>query len=219
MSDMRTSPQPLQQDSETALSIKSDQHQRDLESDPELAQGLADGGNEPIERTLPPPPAPIVEQPLDIPANMDTLFDAPVDQVPAASYAPVQSPPPAPEPAHAILPAEQGQTLDPIPAAPPSSNYLHADQPMIDAPSSPGKISRERDDEGDEHGPAAKRLKADEETMQPEFKIPEPPVRSPPAEQRVTGQTTPADDVVTIPAVAGDRVEALATGCDADGRR
>jgi bromodomain-containing factor 1 len=201
-SNMRSSPQPLPQDSETALRIKNDKHQQDLENDIELAQGLSAGGSDPIERTLPPQSAPTAEQQPDLASNMDTSIDAPIDQVPAVADAPVPSPPTAPELAHAILPADQPQAPSPTPPVPQTTDYLHVDQPMMDAPPSPGKVSRERDDEDDEHGPAAKRLKAEKEATEPEFKVPAAPVHSPPSEQRVTEQPAPADDVVTIPRLA-----------------
>ncbi len=200
---MRSSPQPRPQDAETALRIKHDRHQQDLANDSELAQGLAAGGNDPITRSLTPQPTPIAaeEQPTTT-TDMDTSFDASPNQAPIIPDAPFPSPPPAPEPAHATLPADQPHALARTPTAPEMSHHLPVDHAMIDAPTSPGKISRERDEEGDEHGPAAKRLKAEEEAAEPEFKVPEAPAHSPPTHLLVTVQGPSTDDTVTAPRLA-----------------
>ena len=203
-SNMRTEPQPLPPDSEAALRIKNDRHEQNLENDSELAQVLSAGGNQPAERSLPPQSSPIAEQPPVVSSDMDTSFDASIHQVPSIADVPAPSLPPAPEPAHATLSAEyiQAPTDTSITAAPQMSDHLHVDQQMMDAPSSSGKVSRERDDDGDERGPATKRLKADEEVVKPEFKVPEAPVRSPSGEQRAPGQAALADDAVTLPRLA-----------------
>jgi bromodomain-containing factor 1 len=199
-SDMRTSPRSIPQDSETALRIKHDKHQEDLANDPELAQGLAADGNAPIGRTHTPEPAPT---PMDYQptaaSNAPISFDVSAQATPAVTNDSIPSAPQAPAPVHAILPADQtsapattGTSLVP--------DHLQVDQPMSDAPPSPGKVSRGRDEEGDDQGPAAKRLKGDEKTEDeagPEFKVPEAPARPSPADQRVTEQRDPDDDKIT----------------------
>jgi bromodomain-containing factor 1 len=203
-SDTRASPQPLPPDSETAVRIEDDQYQQDLASDSELAQGLTVGGNFPAERPSTPHPATATTQELlGSIADTEASFNVPTQQASNLGDAPFPPPPPPPEPAHATLPAEQHEISAPTSAAPETSDQLQADQPMIDAPPSPGKISRERDEEGDEHGPAAKRLKAEDDTVpEPEFKVPEAPVHSPPARQRTTEPAASADDTVTAPRLA-----------------
>ncbi|KAF7507359.1 hypothetical protein GJ744_010676 [Endocarpon pusillum] len=212
-SDMRSSPQPLPQESETAPQIENEKDQQDLANDPELAQGLAAGGNGPIERTNSPQPASIpVEEQNAFTSDMDISFDAaglqPVTMnPPTVTDIALPSPPPPPEPAHATLPADQPLAPAPASAAPESSSHLQVDRPMPDAPPSPGKISRDRDEEDDEAGPAAKRLKS--EVAEPEFKVPEAPVRHSPADQRATEQSPPADDLVT-PARLGHMKKVIA---------
>jgi bromodomain-containing factor 1 len=189
-SNMRSSPQPLPQDSETALRIKNEKHQQDLAKDSELAQALAADGEGLIARTT-------TEEEPAVESTIQTSLDFSTQQTPMITNAPFPSPPPAPKPTHATLPVDQPEQPAPTPAAPDTSNHLRVDQPMIDAPPSPGKISRERDEEGEEQGPAAKRLKAEDDVAEPEFKVPQAPAHSPPADQRETEQPTAADDIIT----------------------
>ena len=187
ISDMRSSPQVLPQDSETALR----RQQQDLAYDSEFTQGLAAGD-------APKPAAVTTEEQSGIVFGIDNSFDASNHYGPptiGASFSPTF---PALEPAHATLSAEQPLAPAPTPEPPDMSARLQVDQPMTDASPSPGKGSRERDDEGDEHGPAAKRLKAEDDLAEPVFKVPEAPARSPPpVDQPATEQAAPADDTIT----------------------
>ena len=200
ISDMRTSPRPLPQDSETALRIKNDKHQKDVANDPELAQGLAAGGNAPIGRmdTPEPLPTPMDYQPTAA-SNPPASLDASARETSTVTDESIPPAPQAPALTHAILPADQALA----PAAPVTSmvsDHLQVDQPMTDAPPSPGKVSRERDEEGDEEGPAAKRLKAQEKVEDEarlEFKVPEAPARPVVADQRINEQLAPEDNIIT----------------------
>lgn len=204
ISNIETEPHSLPQDSETALRIKDDRNQQNLEDEPALVQALSISDNQPAERSPPTYPAPVVEQPPVDGSDMDTSFGPRIHPVPVIAEVTAPSLPPAPEPAHAILRAEhvQAPTVMPANAVSQTSDHPHVDQEMADAPSSPGKISREREDDEDERGPATKRLKAEEEVVKPQFKVPEAPVRSPPAEQRGSGQSALTDDAVTLPRLA-----------------
>lgn len=201
-SDVRTSPQPLPPDSETAVRIKNEKHQQDLATDSELSLGLAAGSNAPIERNLTPQPAPTTTQePPRATSYMDMSCDTSTPEIPTSGNATLPLPPP-PQPQHAALPSEQSPPPAPTPAVPELRDHLHVDQPMVDAPPSPGKISRERDEEDEEDGPAAKRLKAESEPPAPEFKLPEAPAHASHADQQATDRASPADDVVTAPRLA-----------------
>lgn len=206
-SNVRSSPQPLPQNSETALRIKSDRPQPDLAKNREVVQGLAVGGNGLIAPTVTREPAPTLAEERPATLDMGTSLHTYAGHTSAiADAAPFAPPLPAAGPVHVALPAEQPQappsTLAWTPTTPETSTQLQVDQPMVDAPPSPGKVSRERDEEGDEHGPAAKRLKAEDGPAEPEFKVPEAPAHSPPLEQRPTDQAAPADDRVTGPRLA-----------------
>jgi bromodomain-containing factor 1 len=198
-SDVRTSPRPLPQDSEPALRIKNDKHEKELANDPELAQGLAAGGDAPIGRMDSPeaPPASMDYQSTPA-ASAPTSLDASAREAPTITNEIIPPASQAPAQAHSILPADEPM----VPAAPGTSmvsDHLQVDQPMVDAPPSPGKVSRERDEEGDEEGPAAKRLKAQEKAddeARPEFKVPEPPARPLIADKRINEQLAPEDDII-----------------------
>lgn len=203
ISHTRSSPQPLPQDSETALRINNDIDQQDLVNDSELAEGLATGGTGSIGRTFTPQPAPITaeEQPVTA-SDMDTSFDSPAHQATTITTTLLQPLSPGPEPVHAAPSADESLSLAPTAVTPETHDHLQVDQPMIDAPFSPAKVSRERDEEDEEHEPAAKRLKAKNEAVEPEFKVPEAPARSPPVDQQRTGQAGLPEDKVTAPRLA-----------------
>ena len=217
ISDLRTPLQPESLSAENAQQIKDEKEKQDLASDSGLAQSLATGGNDPIERTLssaqpsPPQLAPVDQEPppaLDEDSKMDVSFDAPpVADIPLASP-PAFSPPPPPEPALATLESEQPRDPAPTPALP-SATFtseephdlapvpvlssttlqLQADHQMMDAPSPPTKISRERDEDEEDIVPSAKRTKTEAEVdaADEEFKKPDLP-------QSVQSPATPNGD-------------------------
>ena len=86
----------------------------------------------------------------------------------------------------------------PPPQLPAPLNQPQIDHSMVDAPPSSGKASRERDDD-EEHAPAAKRLKAEDESAEPEFKVPNPPAMSPSGGQSAAGTSSVSEDSVTLP--------------------
>jgi bromodomain-containing factor 1 len=197
-SSTKLSSQTLPQESETAHPTQEDKHQQDLANDPDLAEGIAVDVNGAVERTLTPQPTKTTaSEPIVTTLDMDTSPDAASHQPPPIPEHHLPSPPPAPQPSHAILPAEQPQAPMPTPVAPEVTESLQVDQTMTDAPHYPGKISRERDEEDDDHGPATKRLKAENGSAEPEFKIPDAPAHS-----QLVDPAGTIDDTVTVPRLA-----------------
>lgn len=91
---------------------------------------------------------------------------------------------PAPSPVQDLTDAEPALTTDPaspLPSAPVTSTTTgtmdtSSDQEMKDAPTSPAKVTREREDDEMTDEPAAKRSKTvDDSSPVPEFKVPELP--------------------------------------------
>lgn len=221
VSDLRTSPPSVPMTSEEARDIKSENHQRDLAADSELAEGLSAGGNDPIERpSAPEPPAAEIESAfsaaeiesaipeaasedkMDLSADTTappTTMNADSFNLPPVPTAEVPHHPPVPAPTDAPLEAPIDPA--PTPAVPTPPETLQVDQPMTDAPHSPSKIAREREDEGEDEERAAKRAKPNDdvaaasEATQPEFKVPELPQATPsaPLENGDTAQASTAD--------------------------
>lgn len=124
------------------------------------------------------------------------------------------SPPPAPEPSHATLPAQPSNgtivpSIDAVdttisgeqPADPAPTPAIRQDEEMTDAPAPPVKTVHEREEEdNDNEEPAPKRVKTDEDHSmadQTSFKVPESPAPAAPASGQ-SSQVDP-DDAVTAP--------------------
>ncbi|MCJ1356754.1 MAG: hypothetical protein MMC33_006750 [Icmadophila ericetorum] len=153
-----TKPIILQQ----VVQINEAKQQEDLAKDAELANGIADGTNLPIERHL--------EPASTSPVNDDAMDTS----VPDADTSSHQQPEVPAEPAKSIeLPHHLALTTNIM--RPDLLPSLSPDRIMQDAPRSPGKMAREREDD-EEDAPATKRTKTgDEGSQQPEFKVPEVP--------------------------------------------
>jgi len=166
-SDMRQDADPLPQ--EKVAEIKEEKQKQDLSIDTELAEGMALGGSDPIERTM------ATESPaVGLEDRMDTTNDTEVQQNVSTSELPHHPPVPLVEGAEIEAPIE--------PAPSPAHNgadLLSTDRVMQDVPPSPGKIARGREDDDQEEGPAIKRLRTDnEDTAVQEFKVPDLPQAS-----------------------------------------
>lgn len=233
ISDLRTLPPSQPVSSDTALRIKSEKEQQDLVADPDLAESLGKDTSAPIENSVGQAQftssthsdAPHSElqaetaDAMDIASDTASVLGASLASPPPAPQLPPAVPvtdvttaslPPPPQPAPAILPAEEPRDLAPTPA-PISSSALpeaQADHQMLDVPTPPAKVSRERDEDSDEVQPAAKRTKTDGDAVEQDFKMPEVPqsAKSPVAQTvgTVAAQLTAggADDMVTPPRLA-----------------
>ena len=189
-SDLRSTTEPAT--AERASEIKEAKQQSDLVSDREMAAGLTEPGNAPIERTLTPAPelppinpeaSPVVEQANATGASREL----PPTELPHRSpaVAPLAEPvEPVPTPA---ITAPMPEVLS-EPAIPPAQQLApDVDHTMTDAPS-PGKVRPREEEEEDE--PATKRLKSD--------------LESPPATDvemvEAPAETVPAAPVAPVPA-------------------
>ena len=187
VSDIRQPTEPAPDD--VATEIKESKQQQDLIADQSLANGLAQGGDAPIERSLASEPEP---------SSTDAMN---IDPLPQAAAEPVTENDPN---------VQESNTRKPIPHhsgpavadllmsdAPPTSDVV---QPSIEGPSLvptvsellpekrqaseppagvQGKVSHPRDDENAESEPASKRVKAEDSAQAtPEFKIPDAPAQS-----------------------------------------
>ena len=165
ISDIREQVEPVGM--QEAAVIKEHKQQQDLEHDKELANGIATSGGLPIETTMNSGPEPL-------PGNEDVMDTSVLEKAttPVANVSlphhPAQSVPEGLSPELPIDPA-------PTPVIAESQSFS-ADQVMQDAPHSPGKVARGREDEDMEDGPAAKRSRTDDDgSSVPEFKVPELP--------------------------------------------
>ncbi|KAI9839566.1 MAG: hypothetical protein M1819_002192 [Sarea resinae] len=116
----------------------------------------------------------VVQAPSTGTEEVDKM-DTAEDSVPAPAVSTTELP------HHPAVPAPEGKAVEtpvdpaPTPAQPPATS-LHPDREMLDAPISPGKNAREREDDEHEDGPASKRTKTDEgDASEPQFKVPELP--------------------------------------------
>ena len=125
-----------------------------------------------------------LEEPLTIPTT--EVADHPPVPVPegAAAEAPVD-PAPSPVRTTAISPPEH------LPEVP-------QDQTMQDAPASPSKVAREREDDDGEGERAAKRSKTDNEPS-PDFKVPERPTVDTQINEEQAGEAAPESHPITGP--------------------
>lgn len=187
---------------EQTVEIKEHKEQLDLTNDPDLANGVMADAVAPVataaevvtltEPVGPPasaPPAAEETQITDVtPAEAPQLKEEDT-AVPAMEeeFGTVAAPDPphhSPEPVIEALEAEVPKDPAPTPAL--ASEPLAAvsqlqepssDQVMQDAPPSPAKIAREREDDEFEDGPAPKRPKTEEaSSAATDFKVPERPV-------------------------------------------
>lgn len=172
----------------------------------------------PIQRSIP-------EANQPTPPINDILEPVKVSETGLATP-PAQSPPPAPEPAHAELPVEVESVVNdpvpaitqqeqpaepaPTPAEPANVAEASADQEMVDAPAleiPPTKVAREREDDELDSERSAKRMKTDE--PEASFKVPEvpaaaspsPAVSTPaPSTPNASGEIAPdGDNTITAP--------------------
>ncbi|KAI9873374.1 MAG: hypothetical protein M1830_000480 [Pleopsidium flavum] len=167
-SDMRQDADPVSQ--EKVTEIKEEKQKQDLNIDTELAEGMALGGSDPIERTMA-TEAPIV----DLEEGMDTSDDSKVQQNISTSELPHHPPVPLVEGLRTEAP------IDPAPSPTQhDAELLSTDQVMQDVPPSPGKIARGREEDDQEDGPAIKRSRTDYDNLSAlEFKVPDLPQPSP----------------------------------------
>lgn len=176
-SDLRQSGPPVSL--EEAQDLLEEKHQADLAADQELAEGLASGTSDPIDRSL--PPVPQAEPQLSETAvedKMDVTMDVNTNQLEPAADLPHRPQSvtdetieePAPEPLLASAP--------PTTVVPPTLD-APVDQDMTDAPTMGTKVARGRDeDDTQEDGRMAKRSKTEEEdpSSAVEFKVPDLPL-------------------------------------------
>jgi bromodomain-containing factor 1 len=195
ISDLRTEPHADALTPEAVAQIEAQKHELDNSADqaitaktdtPVTSSDLTPSGFAPNNIGLPSPPA----------------QSPPAAPQPAPALLPNQESAPAPEP---TLPLEQPQesALTPSNVAQPAS----VDQVMTDAPAPPTKQVHEREDDGEDAEPVAKRVKTDEpqaSTEETQFKVPEIPAVSSPAV--ANGDSAPASQVpddgnntVTVP--------------------
>ena len=171
ISDLRQAPDSVSL--EKALEIKDEKEKQDLIADADLADGMAVGGTDPIERH-------ITESPVvNLEDRMDTADRDEIQEQMSTSELPHHPPVPLAE-------ATQPESSTELSAEPATENapallnqntdLLGTDQPMQDVPPSPAKVAREREEDDQDHGPAVKRSKTDkDESPTPEFKVPELP--------------------------------------------
>ena len=182
---------------EQTTEIKEQKELQDFASDPELANGLASGASDPSSVTQEIQPQMDSTAAL---ATQDPRTDSPTSPGPVAapslSADRASTPQPSKEPSsipttdiphHPPVPVPEGASTE-LPIDPAPSPVLPAEtsspaketenQPqdlvMQDAPSSPAKVAREREDDDVEDGPAAKRSKTEEDATTG-FKVPERP--------------------------------------------
>lgn len=149
---------------EQAVQIEDTKRQEDLAHDAELANGIADGTNLPIERSLEPVSASTTNEDAmdtsvpDVGVSTDEQPEVPAEFAKTTEL-----------PHHSVAATTNVMRPELLPS-------LSPDRMMQDAPRSPGKVAREREDEDEEDAPATKRTKTgDEGSQEPEFKVPEVP--------------------------------------------
>lgn len=194
-SEVREEIQPVGQ--EQTAEIKEQKTLQDLISDPELANGLVSGASDPSPETQELQPqmestAPVTSQqpqpdsatsPGPIAASSPNKDRASTPQSPKR----ISSIPTTDIPHHPPVPIPEGASIEapidpaPSPALPAETTSpvmetegQPKDQVMQDAPSSPAKVAREREEDDVEDGPAAKRSKTEEDATT-DFKVPERP--------------------------------------------
>lgn len=168
-SNLRSSPDPVPADSDAALRIKSEKQQQDLANDTQLAEGSLKSNDAPIERTV---TAPLERS--DEEAETEDAMEVSFDRKLSQSDLPLASAMTVSEPTAQKLSPDVDAPGDPVPMPVMSTKVEdQTDQSMIDAPSLPIKMARDREDDTDME-PAAKRTKTDS-GAESEFKVPELP--------------------------------------------
>ena len=175
---------------EQAIQIKGLKHERDFAQDPELTNEIAEASNGSKEMTHESAPALTlgVEDMMDIstaPENATSIPEPdPLDSKDNSTAAKMDVSISNIElPHHPAVPVADGMLpeapIDPATSPVPTESQLlpSQDQIMQDAPKSPGKVARSREEEGEsEEGPATKRTRTDDDGSQvPEFKVPDLP--------------------------------------------
>ena len=164
-SDLREPVEPVS--TQVATEIKDEKQQQDLQHDVELANGLANGDDLPIERILSSGPEPFSGNEDVMDTSVSESISTPIPNVTL--------------PHHPAVPMPEGRLPEvPIDPAPtpvhPGTQPVQVDEVMQDVPKSPGKVARSRDDEDVEDEPVAKRSRTDDDgSAVPEFKVPEIP--------------------------------------------
>ena len=194
-SELREETQPVSQ--EQTAEIKEQKQLQDLISDPELVNGLVSGASDPVPETReiqsqtestapsssqqPQPNSTTSPAPVVAPSHSEDKASTPqpseeFDSIPTTEI-PHHPPVPVPEGALTETPIDPAPSPA-LPAAASSPTMETEIQPkdeiMQDAPSSPAKVAREREEDDVEDGPAAKRSKT-EEGVNTDFKVPERP--------------------------------------------
>ena len=199
-SDLREETHPLTL--EQTVEIKEHIQREDLMNDSELTNGvMADAVapvvtateiitlEEPVDASSPAPPAPEEKQATEIaPAEAPRLNEKdtviPAMEEEPGTVAASDPPQPLSDPVAESVVAEAPKDPAPTPAltSEPSAvvSQLQESSPdhvMQDAPPSPAKVAREREDDEFEDGPATKRPKTEEaSSTATDFKVPERPV-------------------------------------------
>jgi hypothetical protein len=92
--------------------------------------------------------------------------------------APIPSSPPAPQRATTTLPVKKLRNPAPTPVQPSLTTDIQTDHAILNAPSTPKKLSRKHDEEVDDVERAAKQTNIEDTTSGQDFKAPELPQAS-----------------------------------------
>ena len=210
VSDVRQPAEPIP----TGLvgEIKEMKAQQDVAADPSLANGLAQGGDAPIEQSLPSNRT----QSKDDPMQIDTLITTDVQpalgnqksttQQSGDKALPHHPPIAAPdEQLHEAPPDEAHQTsagdssMEGLTATSITDKDNATALEANDAAPVQSKVSHPRDDEATETEPASKRVKSDSEAPSlPKFKLPDPPTQQSQAIQPTGVPNAPDDSSITV---------------------
>ena len=211
VSDVRQPAEPVP--TGLASEIKEMKEQHDLASDPSLANGLAQGGDAPIETSLPSDTTPLKDDPMQI----DTLITPDVQpalgiQEPTTRQSgdttlPHHPPIAAPNeqlyeaPPHEAQAATTAPSMEDLTATSITNKDNATELEAKDTPPIQSKVSHPRDDEATETEPASKRVKSDSEAPSlPEFKVPDPPTQQSSATEPATVPDAPDDSSITVDA-------------------
>jgi len=216
ISDLREETHPAS--AEQTAEVKEQKQQQDLIHDPELANTVTSGAmhSATIATELEPTtdPLPLWQDTMasatdaltpsaaQQPADENEADSAPLDQSAIIPTADLPDHPPVPMPDGAVAEAP----VDPAPSpasptgdsAPTSQTAPTNDQIMQDAPPSPAKLARAREDDDLEDGPAAKRSKTEDDTSTG-FKVPERPAINTQVNGAQTGEPAKEFHPITTP--------------------
>ena len=213
-SDLREETQPVSQAQNAE--IKEQETQPDITSDPQLTNGLPSGTSDSISGTREPQPQTESTASYSQEPQMDGASSPRPGEAPSPNENKVSALQPSENsasiptteiPHHPPVPVPEGASTEapidpaPSPALPAKTSSPVAepeiqptDEFMQDAPSSPAKVAREREDDDVEDGPAAKRSKTEEDSTA-DFKVPERPAIN----TQVNGTHTEAPQESTPP--------------------